>query len=205
MEENRQYKEAIKAYEQALTIDPNFAEAWAELGITYKNSGDLKKALKAFEKALKLNSKVPPYWFHYGTTLSEVGKLKQAANAIQEGLKLDSSIVKAWMDLHDVYNKMGNTEKAGWAMRKAMSTGKVDIAFAGNEDEAISQIKDWSNEQNKKEAERSALVERRVFPSWSFRVPLDFEEQPDGNRIQLISPDGKLECYNFKKIIRENS
>lgn len=70
--------------------------------------------------------------------------------------------------------KMGNREKAEWAMGKAMSTGKVDVAFVRNEDEVITQAKDWSDRQEKKESERDTLVERRVFPSWSLRVPHNF-------------------------------
>jgi tetratricopeptide (TPR) repeat protein len=49
MEQGR-YAEAITAYEAALQINPNFADAWSKLAVAYQNTGQDKKALEAFRK-----------------------------------------------------------------------------------------------------------------------------------------------------------
>jgi tetratricopeptide (TPR) repeat protein len=46
--------EAILAFEEAVTIDPTFSEAWENLATLYEKSGDTKKALEAFKKAKTL-------------------------------------------------------------------------------------------------------------------------------------------------------
>ena len=48
--EQGQYPEAITAYQQALKVNPNFAEAWSKLAVAYQNAGQDKKALEAYRK-----------------------------------------------------------------------------------------------------------------------------------------------------------
>ncbi len=45
-------------YRQAIEIDPNFAMAWARLGVVYSNSGEPGKALPAYSKAFALSKNV---------------------------------------------------------------------------------------------------------------------------------------------------
>src|SRR5258706_14313508 len=48
------WREAIYRWERASQIDPKYAEALNNLGITYEHEGDLEKARVAYEKALEL-------------------------------------------------------------------------------------------------------------------------------------------------------
>ncbi|MEA3187671.1 MAG: hypothetical protein QOD99_1501 [Chthoniobacter sp.] len=50
MEQGR-YADAAVAYEKALKLNPQFAEAWSKLAIAYQNLGEDKKALEAFKKS----------------------------------------------------------------------------------------------------------------------------------------------------------
>lgn len=209
LDDNMEYKRSIKAFKRALEIDPSDFDSLVGIAMSYVNNEDYKQAIKAFEKATKINPKEPVVWFRLGTTLSKAGKLNKAIEAIKTGLDLDPSIVQAWMGLQKVYEKKGDMEKAGWAFRKAMGTGKVDVKFAYDEKEAISKIKEWEEEQQKGESESGVNMEddsnleeiledysidspgeRKLFTSWKLRIPSNYEEQLDGNRVQLMSPHG---------------
>jgi Flp pilus assembly protein TadD len=48
------WREAIYRWERAVQIDPNYAEAYNDLGVAYEHEGQLDKARKAYEKALEL-------------------------------------------------------------------------------------------------------------------------------------------------------
>lgn len=50
MMEQEKYTEAIKAYENAVKLDPTFSDAWNHLAICYQNTGQTQKALDAFKK-----------------------------------------------------------------------------------------------------------------------------------------------------------
>jgi len=49
--EQGKYAEAASAYQQAVSLNPNFAEAWNKLAIAYQNLGEDKKAIEAFRKS----------------------------------------------------------------------------------------------------------------------------------------------------------
>lgn len=50
MMEQQKYAEAIKAYENAVRLDPTFSDAWNHLAICYQNTGQTQKAADAFKK-----------------------------------------------------------------------------------------------------------------------------------------------------------
>jgi len=47
-------QKAIPAYQQALQLDPDFAEAWTNLGAMYEFTGDNQKALDAYDRGQSL-------------------------------------------------------------------------------------------------------------------------------------------------------
>jgi tetratricopeptide (TPR) repeat protein len=49
-----QYGKAIEAYQQAVRLKPDFAEAYNHLGYTYRMSGDFDRAIAAYREALRL-------------------------------------------------------------------------------------------------------------------------------------------------------
>jgi tetratricopeptide (TPR) repeat protein/tRNA A-37 threonylcarbamoyl transferase component Bud32 len=51
---NRQDKEALEAFQEALRLDPSFGRAYAAMGVLYFNAKDMPDAQAAFDKALKL-------------------------------------------------------------------------------------------------------------------------------------------------------
>jgi Flp pilus assembly protein TadD len=48
------WREATIHWEEATKIDPNYAEAWNDLGVAYEQLGRFEDARKAYEKAIKL-------------------------------------------------------------------------------------------------------------------------------------------------------
>ena len=158
-DDNKQYKDSIKAYKKALGLQPDSFDAMVGLGMVYINAGDFKEAIKVYEKCLKVEPNNEVLWFRIGTAFSNVGKLDQAIKAIEKGLKLNPTIVKAWMDLHEVFKKKGDKKKAKWALEKAMGTGKMDVKFAQNVEEAQSKIVEWEDKQKTRKTEQNSLVE----------------------------------------------
>jgi tetratricopeptide (TPR) repeat protein len=48
------YDEAIKAYDEAIKLDPNYAAAWNDRGIALDESGKYEEAIQAYNKALEI-------------------------------------------------------------------------------------------------------------------------------------------------------
>src|ERR1017187_10500151 len=48
------WREATLHWVEATRLDPNYAEAWNDLGVAYEQLGRFEDARKAYEKAIKL-------------------------------------------------------------------------------------------------------------------------------------------------------
>jgi tetratricopeptide (TPR) repeat protein len=58
----RKYQEAIKAYEKAIEINPDYHTAYNAMGIAYIALRKYQEAIKAFKDAIKIN---PDYHLAY--------------------------------------------------------------------------------------------------------------------------------------------
>ena len=58
MQEGGQYVKAIEAYKQAVQLKPDFAEAYNNLGYSYRMNGDFDQAITADKEALRLKPNV---------------------------------------------------------------------------------------------------------------------------------------------------
>jgi len=83
------YPDAIKWYEEALTLDPKNPDASTDLGVSYYYSGRTDEALKQFENSLKINPKHAKTLFNKGIVLA-FGKrdLQGATEAWQQVVQL---------------------------------------------------------------------------------------------------------------------
>jgi tetratricopeptide (TPR) repeat protein len=55
--EEKDYIQAISKFKKATELDPNFAYAWDNLGVSYRSNNQLDLALQAYSKSLEVNPK----------------------------------------------------------------------------------------------------------------------------------------------------
>ncbi len=80
--------EAIPLMVQALEIDPEYVDAWSNLGIAYHQERDLERAEKCYRRALELNPQFVNAWANLGTTLRAREANEEAARAWKRALEL---------------------------------------------------------------------------------------------------------------------
>ena len=49
------YDQAINFFKKSISLNPNFSQAYNNLGLAYKNKGYLRESLNCFDKAIELN------------------------------------------------------------------------------------------------------------------------------------------------------
>ncbi len=79
---------ARSLYEQAITIDPNFATAHYNLGKLKREQGDLAGAIAAYETALSLTPNAPEIHQNLGVALLKTGALDQSRSAFERAIAL---------------------------------------------------------------------------------------------------------------------
>jgi tetratricopeptide (TPR) repeat protein len=80
--------EAIQQYNQALQLQPNFADAHSDLGNALAAQGKLEAAIQQYEQAIRLKPDFADARNNLGLALAAEGKLGQAVEQYEQALQL---------------------------------------------------------------------------------------------------------------------
>lgn len=105
-------QEAIKNYENALKIKPDYPEAYFNLGIVYKKNNNLENAKTSFINAIKMNSKYIEALNNLGLILKEQGKFEEAIEHYQKALQIKPDYIKSINNLGLILKEQGKFEEA---------------------------------------------------------------------------------------------
>jgi tetratricopeptide (TPR) repeat protein len=90
------FEEAVQAYNRAIEIDPQDAEAWNNKGTALGVLGRYDEAIQAFEKAIEINSSYAEAWYNMGVVFDLQGNYYQAIRAYNEATRINPEYEKAW-------------------------------------------------------------------------------------------------------------
>jgi tetratricopeptide (TPR) repeat protein len=90
LQEAGHYKEASEKYQKAVRADATYAEAWSNLGFTYRKQGYFDKAVKAYKKAIRLSPNLAEAHEYLGEAYAEMGKFDLAEKELNILRGLDS-------------------------------------------------------------------------------------------------------------------
>lgn len=88
LERKGNHLEAVKSFDAAIALDPNFAEAHGNRAAILSEAGLPEQALAGFERALALNPTAAPDWINYGALLHDLGRYQEALASFDKTLAL---------------------------------------------------------------------------------------------------------------------
>ena len=89
---------AEAAFRRVIEIDPNFAEAYANLGSILANQNKLAEAVSYLQTAIRLKPNVPEFYYMLGKVLSAQNKRAEAVESVKKA--------------RDLYRNQGKTQAA---------------------------------------------------------------------------------------------
>ncbi len=118
---------AIKALEQATTVDPGYSLAWAHLGRAYTTNASLHlggaeqyaKAQAAYEKAVALNPGLIETRVYLANLLTDTGKVEQAVPMMRDVLVKNPEYAEARWELGYAYRFGGMLQESAAECEKA--------------------------------------------------------------------------------------
>jgi tetratricopeptide (TPR) repeat protein len=105
-------REASKAGEQALAIQPLDATDWLFKGQILALTGRKEEALGPFAKTVEMNPTDASAWTNYGITLVELNRFEEALAAIERSIRLNESDTRPWIYRGFIMVKLRNLEEA---------------------------------------------------------------------------------------------
>ena len=122
---------SIDAYNKALAIEPNYADAHYNIGMALQRQGKLKEAIKAYNKALAIKPDNAEAYNNMGIALHEQGKLEEVIEAYNKALAIKPDYAEAYYNMGGTLEEQGKLEEAIEAYNKALAI-KPDYAEAYN-------------------------------------------------------------------------
>jgi len=122
---------AIGSFNKALSIKPNYVEAYYNMGNALKDQGKLEKAIEAYTKAVSIKPDFAEAFNNMGNALKDQGKPEKAIEAYIKALSIKPDYPDAYTNMGNVLQEEEKLEEALEAYNKAISI-KPDYAEAYN-------------------------------------------------------------------------
>jgi tetratricopeptide (TPR) repeat protein len=117
------HPEAIKAFRQAILINPNYDKAHNNLGIALMNAGDNAEAQREFNRALQINPKNTEAIINMALLSQKSGNVDQAKVQLLRVLQMNPRNAEAHYNLASVYEEELELAKAVEHYRKFLDEG----------------------------------------------------------------------------------
>jgi predicted O-linked N-acetylglucosamine transferase (SPINDLY family) len=122
----RRWDSAIAAYESALKLQPDFLDAWNNLGICRQRRGQFPQAATAYRQALLLESGNAGVMANLGAVLREMGELTQAVELLRAAVDLEPAIASHSVNLGIAYWNQDNFSAAERTLNDALARAPND-------------------------------------------------------------------------------
>ena len=108
----KQIDDAIKHYDEAIRLDPLFAEAFCNRGVAKSNLDDKKKAIKDYDKAIELNPQYAKAYNNRGSAKATLNKQQEAIKDYDKAIELNPKYAEAYNNRGDVNRSLERFEQA---------------------------------------------------------------------------------------------
>lgn len=112
---------AVRAFEQAVLLQPASASFQHQLGISYQRAGRTVDAAVAFGKAIELAPEFFPAWNGLATVLTLLNDWESALTAAQRAVTLGPKEPSAYLGLARACQAKGESDRAQWAFNQALA------------------------------------------------------------------------------------
>ncbi|MFM7449525.1 MAG: tetratricopeptide repeat protein [Leptolyngbyaceae cyanobacterium] len=138
-----QYDEAIAAYNKALQINPNSAEAYIQRGVAYHRKGDLSAARRDNDRAIELlqsaikgnggrstpqiNDKMASAYNNRSHVYFDLDNYQQAESDARQAITLKPQLLRAFTNLGNALYKQGRVNEAIQEYTRVIQQQPVDL------------------------------------------------------------------------------
>jgi tetratricopeptide (TPR) repeat protein/tRNA A-37 threonylcarbamoyl transferase component Bud32 len=120
-------EEAMRCFDKALELDPQYAAAWCGKGFRLHHLGHREEAVRCYDKALELDPRDARAWSNKGASLGALGRHEEAIRCFDRALELDPRDAAAWNNKGISLAGLGRHEEAVRCHDKAL---ELDLRYA---------------------------------------------------------------------------
>jgi len=111
---------AASEYRRAIRLDPCYAEAYYDLGVTLMAIRDYDSAIEQFRLAIRHNPKFAEAYYNLGFALSTQGKYEEGIEQLESAIRDKPQLLETYNVLGAILLKQGKVEPAVETFRQAI-------------------------------------------------------------------------------------
>jgi len=133
LDEKGQTDEAIRQYQEAIRLNPDYANAHNNLGVARYKQGQLEEAISQYQEAIRFKPDYANAHNNLGVALEKQGRLDEAIGQFEEAIRLNPDHVKA-------LNNMGLALATKGQFDEAINNFRQAIQLSPDDDEALNNL-----------------------------------------------------------------
>lgn len=126
------YSKAIAEFTKITEINVQNHEAYNNLGVMYKNNGDLATAIKCYKVAIKLDSKYVNAHYNLGVALMAQGNALESIEAYNNAIAINKSHIKSHFNKGLGLSEMGKLDDAIVSYENVLKEDKDNLSALNN-------------------------------------------------------------------------
>ena len=112
LDQSNMYRDAVEAYKQSLRTNPDFVDAYINLGVDYYRLGRYDDAIDVFRQAIRTKPDVVAAYTKLGATYIVKGEYPSAIDVLKKAVDIDSGNATAHFNLGIAYFLGGDETSA---------------------------------------------------------------------------------------------
>ncbi|MDR2434430.1 MAG: tetratricopeptide repeat protein [Treponema sp.] len=137
------YTEAIEEYDEAIRVEPNYAQIYNNRGLAYYQKGDYDRAIADFNQAITLDPNYADAYNNRGRTYYAKGDLDRSLTDYNQAITLDPEFHLAYHGRAQVYMAKTDYTKAYTDMRRAGSLFPREAVYIVTQGEILIAMKEF--------------------------------------------------------------
>jgi tetratricopeptide (TPR) repeat protein len=135
------YEEAIAAYDQAIRLDPNNADAYNNKGVDLYDLKRYEEAIVAYDQAIRLDPNNADAYYNKGNTLYDLKRYEEAIAACDQAIYLNSNDADAYKNKSIALYDLRRYEEAIAAYDQVIRLNPNDAIAYYNKGIALNNLK----------------------------------------------------------------
>ena len=136
----KNYHRAKEYYEEAIRIDPDYADAHFNKGLALSALGQKEEAIKCYDEAIRIDPDDASVYYNKGLALSDLGQNEKAIKCYSEAIRIDPDYANAYYNKAVALSDLGRNEEAVKCYDEARRIDPDDASFRYNKGTALSDL-----------------------------------------------------------------